>query len=82
MAGLIGVANNSFAADVKLGLAAALSGPAAKYGVAIKNGFTLAVDEINAKGGINGDKLILVADDEQGKKEARRRAVVRDAARF
>jgi len=37
------------AADVKLGLAAALTGPAAKYGIAIKNGFTLAADEVNAK---------------------------------
>ncbi|MFC5474535.1 ABC transporter substrate-binding protein [Paraherbaspirillum soli] len=57
------------AADVKLGLAAALTGPAAKYGVAIKNGFTLAADEVNAKGGVNGNKLALVVEDEQGKKE-------------
>ncbi len=57
------------AADIKLGLAAAITGPAAKYGIAIKNGFTLATDEINAKGGINGDKLTLVVEDEQGKKE-------------
>ena len=63
------LANAALAADVKLGLAAALTGPAAKYGVAIKNGFTLAADEINAKGGVNGDKLVLVAEDEQGKKE-------------
>jgi branched-chain amino acid transport system substrate-binding protein len=66
---LIGAAGSSFAADVKLGLAAALSGPAAKYGVAIKNGFTLATDEVNAKGGVNGNKLVLLAEDEQGKKE-------------
>jgi len=63
------LANAALAADVKLGLAAALTGPAAKYGVAIKNGFTLAADEINAKGGVNGNKLILVTEDEQGKKE-------------
>ena len=64
-----GLAGNSHAADVKLGLAAALSGPAAKYGVAIKNGFTLATDEVNAAGGVNGNKLALVVEDEQGKKE-------------
>ncbi|WP_414718859.1 ABC transporter substrate-binding protein [Undibacterium sp.] len=57
------------AADIKIGVAEALTGPAAKYGVAIKNGFTLAADEINAKGGINGNKILLVVDDEQGKKE-------------
>ncbi|MDB5776296.1 MAG: transporter substrate-binding protein [Herbaspirillum sp.] len=68
-AGLICAAGGSYAADVKLGLAAALTGPAAKYGVAAKNGFTLALDEINAKGGVNGNKLMLVTEDEQGKKE-------------
>ncbi len=57
------------AADIKLGAAEALTGPAAKYGVAIKNGLTLAADEINAKGGVNGNKLALIIEDEQGKKE-------------
>jgi branched-chain amino acid transport system substrate-binding protein len=62
-------AGTAFAADIKLGAAEALTGPAAKYGVAIKNGFTLALDEINAKGGVNGNKLVLISEDEQGKKE-------------
>jgi len=57
------------AADIKFGVAAALSGGAAQYGVAIRNGFQLAADEINAKGGINGNKVQLVIEDEQGKKE-------------
>lgn len=57
------------AADIKVGVAEALTGPAAKYGIAIKNGFTLAADGINAKGGVNGNKIALVVEDEQGKKE-------------
>ena len=57
------------AADIKLGAAEALSGGAAQYGISIRNGFQLALDEINAAGGINGDKLQLVIEDEQGKKE-------------
>ena len=57
------------AADIKIGVAAALSGGAAQYGAAIRNGFQLAADEINAAGGINGDKIVLAIDDEQGKKE-------------
>jgi branched-chain amino acid transport system substrate-binding protein len=65
----MGVASAAFGADIKLGAAEALTGPAAKYGVAIKNGFTLAADEINSKGGINGNKIVLVIEDEQGKKE-------------
>ena len=60
---------NLFAAEIKIGVAEALTGPAAKYGVAIRNGFTLAADEINAKGGINGNKFSLIIEDEQGKKE-------------
>lgn len=57
------------AQDIKIGVAEALSGGAAQYGVAIRNGFQLATDEINAAGGINGSKIALVIEDEQGKKE-------------
>jgi branched-chain amino acid transport system substrate-binding protein len=57
------------AAEVKFGVAAALTGPIGKMGVPIKNGFTLAAEEINAKGGVNGDKIVLIIEDEQAKKE-------------
>lgn len=57
------------AGEIPLGVAAALTGPAAKYGVSVKNGFALAEQEINAAGGINGNKLKLIFEDEQGKKE-------------
>ena len=60
---------NIYAADIKVGVAEALSGGAAQYGISIRNGFQLAADEINAAGGINGNKLQLVIEDEQGKKE-------------
>jgi branched-chain amino acid transport system substrate-binding protein len=59
----------AFAADIKLGAAEALSGPAGQYGQSIKNGLELAVAEINAAGGIKGDKIVLQVEDEQGKKE-------------
>ena len=64
-----GLAGSVMAADIKVGAAEALTGPAAKYGIAIKNGLTLAAEEINAKGGVNGNKFVLVIEDEQGKKE-------------
>lgn len=64
-----GVSFGAAAADVKLGIAEALSGGAAQYGISIRNGFQLAADEINAAGGVNGNKLQLVVEDEQGKKE-------------
>lgn len=66
---LLGCSALTQAADIKIGVAEALTGPAAKYGVAIKNGFTLAAEELNAKGGVNGNKFVLVIEDEQGKKE-------------
>ena len=59
----------ALAADIKIGVAAALSGGAAQYGVSIRSGFQLAADEINTGGGINGSKIVLVIEDEQGRKE-------------
>src|SRR4029078_4908388 len=56
-------------ADIKIGAAEALSGPAGQYGQSIRNGFQLAADEINAAGGVQGSKLALQFEDEQGKKE-------------
>ena len=57
------------AADLKIGVAEALSGGAAQYGISIRNGFQLAVDEINGAGGVNGNKISMVVEDEQGKKD-------------
>ncbi len=57
------------AQPIKIGVAEALSGPAAQYGVSIRNGFEMAVEEINAAGGVNGSKIELVIEDEQGKKD-------------
>jgi branched-chain amino acid transport system substrate-binding protein len=57
------------AAEIKIGIAEALTGPVAKYGVPIKNGFELAAEEINAAGGIHGNKIRLIIEDEQAKKE-------------
>ena len=53
------------AQTIKLGLVAAMSGQSAKSGEAIVRGLSLAVDEINAKGGVLGRKIeLLVRDDE------------------
>ena len=64
-----GAASSVNAADIKLGAAEALSGPAGQYGQSIRNGFQLALDEINEAGGVKGSKLALQIEDEQGKKE-------------
>jgi branched-chain amino acid transport system substrate-binding protein len=57
------------AAQIKVGVAEALTGNAAQYGVPIRKGFELAAGEINGAGGVNGKKIELVIEDEQGKKE-------------
>ncbi|MEH6475984.1 MAG: ABC transporter substrate-binding protein [Sneathiella sp.] len=40
-----------------------LSGPVALWGVPVTNGMRMGVEEINAKGGINGRKLELIVED-------------------
>ncbi|MBR5773801.1 MAG: ABC transporter substrate-binding protein [Clostridia bacterium] len=47
-----------------IGLSGPLTGGAAVYGVAVKNAAQMAVDEINAAGGLNGVKFKLVATDD------------------
>jgi branched-chain amino acid transport system substrate-binding protein len=46
-----------------------LTGETAIYGTAVKNGAQLAVDEINAAGGVNGMKLSLVFQDDENDAE-------------
>jgi len=50
--------------EAKIGLAFSMTGAAAGYGSAQKNGVQLAVDEINAAAGAGGLKLIPVFDDD------------------
>ena len=54
-AGCQGSGNASGSGTVKLGLIGPLTGPAAQYGGAAANGAKLAVQEINAKGGLQFD---------------------------
>jgi branched-chain amino acid transport system substrate-binding protein len=50
---------------IKIGLVTALSGQSARAGEAITRGLTVAIDEINAKGGVLGRKLELVRRDDE-----------------
>ncbi|MEM1946786.1 MAG: ABC transporter substrate-binding protein [Candidatus Caldarchaeum sp.] len=57
--------------EVKIGALVPLTGPFAIYGDYTLNGMRFAVDEINAKGGILGAKLVLIeADEKNDAKEA------------
>ena len=50
---------------IKIGLVTALSGQSARAGEAITRGVAVAIDEINAKGGVLGRKLELVRRDDE-----------------
>ncbi|HEU5464307.1 MAG TPA: ABC transporter substrate-binding protein, partial [Candidatus Binatia bacterium] len=67
---LVGAALPGFAqSQIKIGAAESLTGNAAQYGVSIRRGLELAAAEINAAGGVNGRRIDLVVENEQGKKE-------------
>jgi len=54
---------------IKIGVLAPLSGPIAAYGQDQVNGVTMAVDEINAAGGLLGRKLVIQVEDDEKKPE-------------
>src|SRR6476659_6244475 len=51
-------------AQIKIGVAGPITGPNAAFGAQLKNGVEQAVEDINAAGGINGQKLQLVVGDD------------------
>ena len=61
----LSLAASTHAADLKIGLVAALTGQSAQSGEAITRGLTIAIDEVNAKGGVLGQKLVLVKRDDE-----------------
>lgn len=62
--GAVGV-GQALAQDIKIGLVAAMTGQSAQSGEAITRGLTIAIDELNAKGGILGRKVVLVRRDDE-----------------
>ncbi len=53
-------------AEIVIGLIAPLTGPVAAYGDQVKNGAQTAVNEINKKGGILGEQVVLKLADDGG----------------
>lgn len=60
---------------IKVGIVLPLTGEQAKFGEIEKLSFDLALQEINAKGGINGKKLEFVIEDDTGRPEVGRSVV-------
>ncbi len=55
--------------EIRIGEFGSLTGAQATFGISTDDGIKLAVDEINAAGGINGKTLKVIAYDDQGKPE-------------
>ena len=54
---------------IKIGGIFPLSGSVAVYGTECRNGVEMAINEINAAGGVNGKMLELIAEDDEGSPE-------------
>ncbi|WAT40427.1 high-affinity branched-chain amino acid ABC transporter substrate-binding protein LivK [Klebsiella michiganensis] len=66
IAGLVALAMSqaAFAKDIKVAVVGAMSGPVAQWGDMEFNGARQAIKDINAQGGIKGDKLVAVEYDD------------------
>ncbi|MCX5842485.1 MAG: ABC transporter substrate-binding protein [Deltaproteobacteria bacterium] len=60
------------AAAVKVGIVLPLTGAEAKFGEIEKRSFEMAVDEINKQGGIKGEKIELIVEDDTGRPDVGR----------
>jgi branched-chain amino acid transport system substrate-binding protein len=54
---------------IKVGVYGDLTGQTSSFGQSTKNGIELAVEEINNAGGVNGKKIQLIVEDDQGRPE-------------
>ena len=63
--GLLAAFPASAADPIKIGLVTALSGQSARAGEALTRGLTIAIDEVNAKGGVLWRKVELVRRDDE-----------------
>lgn len=62
-------------AQVKIGVVNSLSGPFAAFGERYRTGLEVALEEINADGGINGEDLELVIEDDRSEAQSALAAV-------
>ena len=63
------LATGAYAADIKVGVIGPFTGGSASMGVSMRDGVRLAAKEINAAGGIDGNKIVLVERDDEAKNE-------------
>lgn len=69
------IADPALADKIKVGIVLPLTGKLAKFGEIENKSFLMAVDEINAAGGVNGKKIDLIIEDTTGKPDVGRSAI-------
>ncbi len=62
----VGLSATAAEAEVTIGVALALSGPAAPYGEQERRGIEAAIEAINAAGGVNGEEIVAIYEDDAG----------------
>ncbi len=63
------LSTGAYAADIKVGVTGPYTGGSSSMGVSMRDGVRLAAKEINAAGGINGNKIVLLERDDEAKNE-------------
>jgi len=63
------LSTGAYAADIKVGVIGPFTGGSASMGVSMRDGVRLAAKEINAAGGVDGNKIVLVERDDEAKNE-------------
>lgn len=58
--------NGDSGKTIKVGVLAPLTGNVAEYGIAVRDGAKLYIDQVNANGGVNGKTIELIEYDEEG----------------
>ncbi len=75
--GLLGACTKKSTNEIVIGHFGSMTGSEATFGQSTDEGIRLAIDEVNAAGGIKGKKIKLITSDDQGKAEEAASVVTR-----
>ena len=63
--------------EILIGEYGSLTGTTAAYGISVRNGIDIAIEDLNRKGGVLGKKVRVIVEDDQGKPEEAQTVVTR-----